>query len=52
MAICGGGISTFVMGLVRNAWGASSITFVLLACLVYLLGLGIFATRQSSRGSR
>ena len=49
MAICGGGISTFVMGLVRTAWGAGSITFVLLACLLYLLGLGIFAMRQSSR---
>ncbi len=49
MAICGGGISTFVMGLVRTAWGAGSITFVLLACLLYLLGLGIFAARQSSR---
>lgn len=52
MAICGGGISTFVMGLVRNTWGAGSITFVLLACLLYLLGLGVFATRQSSRGNK
>ena len=47
MAICGGGISTFAMKLVRDAWGANCITFVLLACLVYLLFLGVFATRQS-----
>ena len=47
MAICGGGISTFAMGVVRKAYGANSITFVLLACLAYLLVLGIFAARRA-----
>ena len=49
MAICGGGISTFVMGVVRKNYGANCITFVLLACLAYLLALGVFAARRSKR---
>ena len=46
MAICGGGISTMVMDLVRTKWGAPCITFVLLTCLCSLLVLGIFAARS------
>ena len=46
MAICGGGISTFLMGVVRQHGGARGMTFVLLACLAYLLVLGLFAARR------
>lgn len=52
MAICGGGVSTFAMGVVRRAWGAPSITFVLLACLAYLGGLGVFAARTRRAPAR
>ena len=52
MAIFGGGLSTFAMGAVQSRFGANGITCVLLACLLYLLGLGFFASGAASRHSR
>ena len=49
MAIFGGGLSTFAMGAVQSRFGADGITCVLLACLMYLLGLGFFASRSAVR---
>ncbi len=49
MAIFGGGLSTFAMGAVQSRFGANGITCVLLACLLYLLGLGFFASRSVVR---
>ncbi len=45
MAIVGGGIVTPVLGIVQGSAGASGIVCVLLACLAYLLVLGLFAGR-------
>ena len=45
MAIVGGGIVTPVLGIVQGSAGASGVVFVLLACLAYLLVLGLFAGR-------
>ena len=44
MAIFGGGLSTFAMGVVQKHFGANGITGVLLVCLAYRLFLGVFAT--------
>ena len=46
MAIAGGGLITFAMGAAQSHFGASGITCVLLACLLYLMGLGIVAARR------
>ena len=48
MAIVGGGIVTPVLGIVQGSAGASGIVCVLLACLAYLLVLGLFAGRAGS----
>ena len=45
MAIVGGGIVTPVLGIVQGSAGASGVVCVLLACLAYLLVLGLFAGR-------
>lgn len=47
MAIAGGAIIPPIMGAVKGSVGPNGLVFVLLACLVYLLGLGVFASRQS-----
>ena len=43
MAIVGGAVVTPVIGFAQGAMGASGILVVLLACLTYLFGLGVFA---------
>ena len=43
MAIVGGAVVTPVIGFAQGAMGASGILVVLLACLAYLFGLGVFA---------
>ena len=43
MAIVGGAVVTPVIGFAQGAMGASGILVVLLTCLAYLLGLGVFA---------
>ena len=48
MAIVGGGIVTPVLGIVQGSAGASGVVCVLLACLAYLLVLGLFAGRAGS----
>ena len=46
MAIAGGAVIPPVMGAVQAKMGPSGLVVVLLACLVYLLGLGVFASKQ------
>ena len=48
MAISGGGVVSIALGAVQQRFGANGITCVLLACLVYLLVLGLFAGRSAS----
>ena len=48
MAIVGGGIVTPVLGIVQGSAGATGVVCVLLACLAYLLALGLFAGRASA----
>ena len=47
MAIAGGAIIPPIMGRVSSAIGPNGQIFVLLACMVYLLGLGVFAAKQA-----
>ncbi len=47
MAIAGGAIIPPIMGAVKSSVGPNGLIFVLLACLVYLLGLGVFASKQT-----
>ncbi len=47
MAIAGGAIIPPIMGAVKGSVGPNGLVFVLLACLVYLLGLGLFASKQA-----
>jgi len=47
MAIAGGAIIPPIMGAVKGSVGPNGLVFVLLACLVYLLGLGVFASKQA-----
>jgi fucose permease len=47
MAIAGGAIIPPIMGAVKSSVGPNGLIFVLLACLVYLLGLGVFASKQA-----
>jgi len=47
MAIAGGAIIPPIMGAVKGAMGPNGLIFVLLACLFYLLGLGVFASKQA-----
>ena len=51
MAIVGGAVVTPVIGFAQGAMGASGILVVLLACLAYLFGLGVFANgKKGLRG--
>jgi fucose permease len=43
MAIVGGAVVTPVVGYAQGAFGAAGILTVLMACLAYLLALGVFA---------
>ena len=47
MAIAGGAIIPPIMGAVKSSVGTNGLIFVLAACLVYLLGLGVFASKQA-----
>ena len=47
MAIVGGAVVTPVLGFMQRAMGTAGLVVVLLACLAYLLGLGLFALRQA-----
>ena len=50
MAIVGGGIVTPILGIVQgSSAGAAGVVGVLLACLGYLLALGVFAGRSSGK---
>lgn len=46
MAIVGGAVVTPILGWAQGAFGAGGILTVLIACLAYLLGLGVFAGRK------
>ena len=46
MAIVGGGVVTPVLGFAQRETGAGGVVAVLLACLAYLFGLGLFAKRR------
>lgn len=48
MSIVGGAVVTPVIGLAQGAFGASGILTVLLACIAYLLALGIFANGKQN----
>ena len=48
MAIAGGAIIPPIMGAVKSSVGPNGLIFVLLACLVYLLGLGVFASKAKN----
>jgi fucose permease len=47
MAIAGGAIIPPIMGAVKSSVGPNGLVFVLLACLAYLLALGVFASKQA-----
>ena len=47
MAIAGGAIIPPVMGAVQSAVGPSGLVYVLIACILYLLGLGFFASKNA-----
>ena len=46
MAIIGGAVVTPVIGFAQKAFGAAGILTVLIACISYLLVLGVFANRR------
>lgn len=46
MSISGGGVVSIALGAVQQRFGANGITCVLLACLLYLLALGVFAAAR------
>ena len=48
MAIVGGGLASLAKGWVQSVLSAHGIVIVPLVCLVYLLGLGLFAARRCS----
>lgn len=47
MAIVGGGLVSALLGVAQRAFGALGIVGVLLACIGYLLVLGVFANRKA-----
>ncbi len=50
MAISGGGVVSIALGAVQQSrFGANGITCVLLVCLLYLLGLGLFASARARK---
>lgn len=48
MAIVGGAVVTPVIGFAQGSMGVSGILAVLLACLAYLFGLGVFANGRKA----
>jgi len=46
MAIAGGAIIPPIMGAVQSAVGENGLVYVLIACIIYLLGLGFFASKN------
>ena len=49
MAIAGGAVVPPLMGALQSAMGPSGLVYVLLGCLVYLIGLGVFVSKQAKR---
>jgi FHS family L-fucose permease-like MFS transporter len=49
MAIAGGAIIPPIMGAVQSSRGIQGLIYVLIACLVYLFGLGLFAACQKKQ---
>jgi len=47
MAIAGGAIIPPIMGAVQSAVGENGLVYVLIACIIYLLGLGVFASKNA-----
>ena len=52
MAIVGGGVVTPFLGFAQGAFGAAGVVAVLIACILYLFGLGLFANRRVSQNAR
>ena len=49
MAIIGGAVVTPVPGFAQSSFGASGVLAGLIACLTYLLALGLFASRRRGK---
>jgi len=49
MAIAGGAVVPPLMGALKTAVGPSGLVYVLMGCLVYLIGLGVFVAKQAKR---
>ncbi|MCL2104511.1 MAG: MFS transporter [Kiritimatiellaeota bacterium] len=49
MAIAGGGVLIPLMAALEKAIGPSGLVYVLLGCLAYLFGLGLFVAKQAKR---
>jgi len=49
MAIAGGGALIPLMGVLEAKIGPSGLVYVLLGCLAYLTGLGVFVSKQAKR---
>ncbi|MCL1920644.1 MAG: MFS transporter [Kiritimatiellaeota bacterium] len=49
MAIAGGGVLIPLMGALEAKIGPSGLVYVLLGCLAYLIGLGVFVAKQAQR---
>jgi fucose permease len=47
MAIAGGAFVPPLMGIVQSSVGPSGLVYVLLGCLAYLIGLGVFVAKQA-----
>jgi fucose permease len=47
MAIAGGAIIPPIMGAVQSAVGPGGLIYVMIACILYLVGLGFFASRNA-----
>jgi len=51
MAIAGGAVVPPLMGALQSVMGPSGLVYVLLGCLVYLIGLGVFVSKQAKRAT-
>ena len=51
MAIVGGGIASLAKGWMQSLFSARGIVVVPLACLVYLLGLGLYAAKSARKAT-
>ena len=49
MAIAGGAVVPPLMGALKTAVGPSGLVYVLMGCLVYLIGLGVFVSKQAKQ---